>query len=112
MDRPSALNTFQLIQSIRKGDVNFVEECLHTGTDVQRTFLGLTPLHHAARRASVGMASILRRAGADINAKDEIMGETPLHHAIRYHQLLMVAWLLRNGAKVFASSRSPLNLAF
>ncbi len=56
-----------------------------------------TPLHTAARRDNVVVASVLLSAGADIEARD-IKGETPLRRALNCRQPGMIELLLAHGA--------------
>jgi len=56
-----------------------------------------TPLHTAARRDNVVVASVLLCAGADIEARD-IKGETPLRRALNCRQPGMIGLLLAHGA--------------
>jgi ankyrin repeat protein len=56
-----------------------------------------TPLHTAARRDNVVVASVLLSAGADIEARD-IKGETPLRRALNCRQPGMIGLLLAQGA--------------
>jgi hemoglobin len=56
-----------------------------------------TPLHTAARRDNVVVASVLLAAGADIEACD-IKGETPLRRALNCRQPGMIALLLAHSA--------------
>jgi len=56
-----------------------------------------TPLHTAARRDNVVVASVLLSAGADIEARD-IKGETPLRRALNCRQPAMIELLLAHGA--------------
>src|SRR6516164_4319881 len=56
-----------------------------------------TPLHTAARRDNVVVASVLLSAGADIEARD-IKGETPLRRALNCRQGGMIRLLLEHGA--------------
>ena len=58
-----------------------------------------TPLHTAARRDNVVVASVLLSAGADIEARD-IKGETPLRRALNCRQLGMITLLLAHGANL------------
>jgi ankyrin repeat protein len=61
-------------------------------------WLGITPLHQAARRGDVRGAKRLLKAGADLTARDEHLQSTPLAWAAKHGQLKMVKFLLRCGA--------------
>ena len=56
-----------------------------------------TPLHTAARRDNVVVASVLLSGGADTEARD-IKGETPLRRALNCRQGGMIGLLLAHGA--------------
>ena len=61
-------------------------------------WLGVTPLHDAARKGDVREAKKLLKAGADLTARDEHLRSTPLAWAAKYGQLRMVKFLLKRGA--------------
>jgi hemoglobin len=56
-----------------------------------------TPLHTAARRDNVVVASVLLTAGADIEARD-IKGDPPLRRALNCRQPGIIGLLLAHGA--------------
>jgi ankyrin repeat protein len=73
----------------------------HLGEDrpnEARHWLGISPLHEAARNGDVSQAKTLLDAGADLNARDEHLRSTPLAWAARFGQVEMVKFLLRHGA--------------
>ena len=61
-------------------------------------WLGISPLHEAARKGDVGEARKLLEAGADLTARDEHLRSTPLAWAAKFGQLAMVKLLLQHGA--------------
>ena len=63
-----------------------------------RHWLGITPLHEAARKGDLKAAKKLLAAGADLTARDEHLCSTPLAWAAKFGQLEMVKFLLRRGA--------------
>jgi hemoglobin len=63
-----------------------------------------TPLHTAARRDNVVVASVLLFAGADIEARD-IKGESPLRRALNCRQPGMIELLLAQGANPDATDK-------
>jgi ankyrin repeat protein len=65
---------------------------------------GMTPLHMAARRGTVGIAEALLDAGADIEAQDK-NGETPLRRAVNCGQEQLVRLLLSRGADPRSTDR-------
>ena len=73
---------------------------------------GETKLHLAAKKDQKGIAKILIRAGADVNAKCNKL-ETPLHKAAKSNNLELVQILLQRGANVNLMSKegSALHIA-
>ena len=74
---------------------------------------GWTPLHEAAQRGSKGIAEVLLKAGADVNAKAKD-GWTPLHIAVSGKQREVAELLLANHADPNAKNnagQTPLHLA-
>jgi ankyrin repeat protein len=65
----------------------------------QTDWLGVTALHHFARRGHEETAGIYLDRGADIDARDEDLSSTPLAWAAKHGQEGMVAFLLRRGAR-------------
>ncbi len=66
-----------------------------------------TPLHMAARRGNVQVATALLDCGADLEALDKL-GETPLHRAVKCGKTEMVAFLLERGANAQAAGKGGL----
>jgi ankyrin repeat protein len=64
----------------------------------QPDWLGITPLHHFARKGDVDNATLFMDHGADLHARDEDICSTPLGWAAKFGQSLMVELLLRHGA--------------
>jgi ankyrin repeat protein len=62
-------------------------------------WLGITPLHHLARRGDVEKAALFLDHGADLDARDEDIRSTPLGWAAKFGQTAMVKLLLERGAK-------------
>ena len=76
--------------------------------------LGATPLHAAAGKDNTAAASLLIKAGAAINAKEQVNSYTPLHVAALNGQLPMAEMLIAAGADVNARTpedKTPLSLA-
>lgn len=61
-------------------------------------WLGISPLHEAARQGDVNKARQLLDAGADLAARDEHLRSTPLGWAAKFGQIDMVRFLLERGA--------------
>jgi ankyrin repeat protein len=63
-----------------------------------QNWLGITPLHQAAKKGDVRTAKKLIAEGADLTARDEHLCSTPLGWAARAGQRRMVKFLLKSGA--------------
>lgn len=61
-------------------------------------WLGITPLHEAARKGDVAAARQLIKSGADLRARDEHLNSTPLAWAAKFGRIKMVKFLLKKGA--------------
>jgi ankyrin repeat protein len=64
----------------------------------QPDWLGITPLHHLARKGDVETTTIFLEHGADLHARDEDICSTPLGWAAKYGKTAMVELLLKHGA--------------
>jgi len=62
-------------------------------------WLGITPLHHFARKGDMEKAALFLDHGADVHARDEDLCSTPLGWAAKFGKKLMVELLLQRGAK-------------
>lgn len=62
-------------------------------------WLGITPLHHFARKGDLEQAETFLDHGADLHARDEDLCSTPLGWAAKFGQKPMVELLLQRGAK-------------
>ncbi len=62
-------------------------------------WLGITPLHHLARKGDVETAALFLDHGANLHARDEDLCSTPLGWAAKSGQKAMVEFLLARGAK-------------
>jgi ankyrin repeat protein len=65
----------------------------------QPDWLGITPLHHLARKGDVETATIFLEHGADLHARDEDICSTPLGWAAKFGKTTMVELLLKHGAR-------------
>lgn len=65
----------------------------------QPDWLGVTPLHHFARKNDVANATYFIDHGADLNARDEDICSTPLGWAAKFGKKEMGELLLSRGAK-------------
>lgn len=89
----------------------------HTHTVYHRilivTFPGWTPLHEACNHGHINVASLLIKAGANVNAKG-YEDVTPLHDAALVGQLKLVKLLLSHGADARAKNgkgKTPVDIA-
>jgi len=72
-----------------------------------------TPLHQAARRGSVSVATALLDHGANVDARDS-KGQTPLRRAVNCRKLQLVQLFVRRGANPHAGDNrgvTPLDVA-
>jgi ankyrin repeat protein len=73
----------------------------------QPDWLGITPLHHLARKGDVETAMIFLEHGADVHARDEDICSTPLGWAAKFGKAAMVELLLKHGATPNAPDDLP-----
>jgi ankyrin repeat protein len=105
----------ELIKASKKGDAARVAELLRDDPSLAhaRDEEGSTPLHHAAWKGQVEVATLLLDAGADVIAQNENThwGGTPLHAAAHGNQRAVAELLIARGADLHAGScngRTPL----
>lgn len=102
MDDPSR----ELVEAVRAGDGDRVARLLEAGADPDATdlFCGATPLHRAAHDdATIPIAGLLIRHGADVNALTQNTGSSPLGGAAISGARRMVEFLIRHGARLSPS---------
>src|ERR1039458_6113387 len=114
-NRPDRDGTSPLLRAVMEGAQPAVELLLAHKADpnIERPELEWTPLHEAAQRGSKGIAEVLLKAGADVNAK-ETHGCTPLNIAASGKQREVAELLLANHADPNAKSdigQTPLHIA-
>ncbi len=56
---------------------------------MQKTNIGMMPLHDACQNGHKSVISLLLENGADLNAQDED-GETPLHEACQFGKKVVI----------------------
>jgi ankyrin repeat protein len=100
----------ELADAVRAGNVDRVVLLLDSGADPNERSPYNGPLHEAARIGSAEIASMLIKAGADVELSG-FGGAHPLHSAVMAGQVKVVSVLLGNGAKVDSldnTGRTPL----
>ena len=107
----------ELFELVSKGTPQEVQSAINQGVDVntREEPEGWTPLMFAAMaNPNAEVIATLRKAGADLNARDRF-GWTPLIYAAKFNQNLeVILVLVEKGADVNAQSQSgmtPLMLA-
>lgn len=91
-----------LHDAVRAGDATHVQALLLAGANVNELDSFGSPLHLAAARGSVEIATVLIDAGANLEAKASTFSEKahPLHTAAVENQVAVAALLIERGAKV------------
>jgi hypothetical protein len=97
MFQPRVSPIFKAVEGRNKA---FLAQTLETHHDeINSLYFGRTPLHLTVINNCIDLASMILRAGADINAVD-YYGNSPLHVAVFCHRENMMSMLLREGAQV------------
>jgi ankyrin repeat protein len=114
-NRPDLGGMPPLMYAVTQGPQPAVELLLAYKADpnIGRPQYGWTPLLEAAQRDSKGIAEVLLKAGADVNAKADD-GWTPLHMAVSRKQREVAELLLANHANPNAKMKdgqTPLHFA-
>jgi ankyrin repeat protein len=102
----TALPAQSIFDAAREGDPERVRDLLAADPELAHASDsdGRTALHYAAARGHIGVATVLLRGGAAIDAREED-GETPLHSAAWSSQPAMGEWLIANGSDLEARNR-------
>lgn len=105
-----------------KGRHNVVKVLLEKGKNLGikvnyvKGFTSYSPLHLAAKIGHIGIMELLiKKGGADVNARTNYFGRTPLHYAAHGGYATAVKMLMSHGAKIhartFDTGDMPLHLA-
>jgi ankyrin repeat protein len=94
-------NRTPLIEAASKGYVEMTKLLLasNASTEIQDSTGDWTALHHAAAENFPDVADALIRAGASVNAQDNVR-DTPLHEAVRYKHMDVLRLLIEARASV------------
>lgn len=99
----------QIIRAAKRGEADVVRALLRETPSLvhARDTDGSTPLHCAAWKGHVSVASVLLEHGADVNAANQNghWGTTPLHAAAHGNQREVAKVLLAHGADVAVVNR-------
>lgn len=87
-----------LIQSVRSGNLESVEDCLEDNVSLETSDMtGNTLLILAAQSGSKRMCKFLLRRGSVINAQN-MAGNTALHYSVMYEFTDLTKYLISKGA--------------
>jgi ankyrin repeat protein len=105
---------YPLFAAVLAADVQRVKSLLAAGADVNRDINGFTPLHYAALKGNVTLASLLLENGAQVDRTDDTRQVQPIHMAAVSGSTNMMALLLESGADIHAQADDrmmPIHLA-
>lgn len=92
-----------VITAILYGSTEQLQEVLEAGFDPDATFSGVPALHFSVSESChEGKLIRLIRAGAEPEAKDELLGATPFHLAAQHENTVCLEILARAGADIDA----------
>ena len=98
VNQPNSGGGYALPQAALHGDIATVETLLAAGASPS-IYRVKPALSEAATRGHLGVASMLVRVGAKVDAQGD-NGQTALHWAVAYNQTEIVEFLLLQGANV------------
>ncbi|KAI8049197.1 ankyrin repeat-containing domain protein [Syncephalis plumigaleata] len=101
-DETVVLNSM-IMSAVDRGDANEVRQLLKNVLSVSTRGIGTTPLHVAAQRGDIKIASELLRVGYDVNVADH-SGMTPLRLALQNEHLDCAEFLKAAGGGISAQS--------
>ena len=117
---PEKINTPELEEAIKKGDINKVRELIEKDSDIVNgiinypcDYYSCNPLHIAIKVNNKEIAELLIKYGADVNGKNNSY-QSLLHLAAQYNRKEIAELLIKNGADVNARgdiSQTPLHTA-
>lgn len=91
----------RLLDAAKRGDTDEVRSLMSNGAPFTTDWLGMSPLHFAARNGHFQTAEVLLRAGISRDARTKV-DRTPLHVASQEGHVTIVDLLLANSADIEA----------
>lgn len=91
----------RLLDAAKRGDTDDVRSLMSNGAPFTTDWLGMSPLHFAARNGHFQTAEVLLRAGISRDARTKV-DRTPLHVASQEGHVTIVDLLLANSADIEA----------
>ncbi|KAI9590863.1 ankyrin repeat-containing domain protein [Syncephalis fuscata] len=101
-DETVVLNSM-IMSAVDRGDSNEVRQLLKNVLSVSTRGIGTTPLHVAAQRGDIKIASELLRVGYDVNVADH-SGMTPLRLALQNEHIDCAEFLKAAGGGISAQA--------
>ncbi|MDE0092707.1 MAG: ankyrin repeat domain-containing protein [Oligoflexia bacterium] len=105
----------RLHEAVKRGDIKQVQGLVDRGADISAIDeLGYLPLHLAVEKDFIKIASLLLKAGANVNDPEFLFLRKPLHLAARSGRTEIAVLLLEWGADVHVRdgmNYTPLHLA-
>ncbi|MCE3039813.1 ankyrin repeat domain-containing protein [Helicobacter anatolicus] len=91
-----------LYDAARRNNMQAVYLLINYRANVNTICHGETALHKVVQYGNLRIADALLRAGAKVNARDQIRGNTALHYAVAKNDINMIRLLVKEGADLNA----------